>query len=90
MEELLIKAFGTVVTFLFALFGWLFKGTATKAGDAMALSEELKGRVRKLEATEKEVHKMAVSFARVEEKVENIEGSLRRIETYILEERKQK
>ena len=56
----------------------------------MALSEELKGRVRKLEATEKEVHKMAVSFARVEEKVENIEGSLRRIETYILEERKQK
>lgn len=88
MEDLIVKLFMIIVSGVVGFFGWVFKGTAVKADKAVSLSKELKGRVEKLETTQDEVHALAVSFGKVETKVENIEGTLRRIETYMLEERK--
>lgn len=88
MEDIVFKFLSGVFAFLLATFGWLFKGTAKKADDAVSLSNELNKRVEKLEVTQTEFHEMAINLGKVETKVENIQGTLKRIETYLLEERK--
>lgn len=74
---------GGVVTYLI----WVFKSSVTRATNAMALSKELLTRVEKLEKTQAVVQDMQISTAEIKTKVDNIENAMRRIESYMLENR---
>lgn len=84
MEDIALKAGGGFITFLFGLFGWMFKGTAEKANNAASMAESLKEKVSDLEEGMKTVQDMAVSTGKVEVRVEGIESTVQRIEHHLM------
>lgn len=85
------EVIGGIAALFIGLFGWMFKGTAKRANDACALSQELKGRVEKLEEQSKHVAE-TLTVVRIEQaamsaNVSNMNENINKVVDHFLEKK---
>lgn len=85
---------GGLMSLLFGLFGWVIKGSADKANDAMDKASKTEQnlaavveRVQRLEETARRIENIRVDIETLKHKSGNIESGVRRLENHILEKK---